>query len=31
MLGMYLLRLCNGESLHETIGHIGTPGLFIFV
>ena len=30
MLGMYLSRLYNGESLSETIERIGTPALFIF-
>ena len=30
MLDMYLLRLDKGETLYETIGRIGTPGLCIF-
>ena len=30
MLAMYLLRLYSEEPLYETIGRIGTPGLWIF-
>ena len=30
MLAMYLLRLYSGEQLYETMGRIGTPGLYIF-
>ena len=29
MSTMYLLRLYNGDPLYGTIGHIGTPGLYI--
>ena len=30
MFVTYLLRLHDGESLYETIGHTGTSGLSIF-
>ena len=30
MLDMYLLILYSGEPLYETIGRIGTPGLWTF-